>query len=93
MLGQEPNSICEYQVDIIEKYLIHVYYPKADYSHGVNDIRLLKFESKPHENLRQLRPWNGGLVEQIKRTCYQAGWICTLCYKEIILPDPKLWGW
>ena len=93
VLGQETRSICEYQIDIIEKNIIHVYYPKANYSQSLDVIRLLEFEGKPHDNLRQLPPSKGGLVEHIKRSCYQAGWICTLCYKEVQLPDPTSWGW
>ena len=44
VLGQEPQSSCEYQIDIIEKYIIHVYYPNANYSQSLDVIRLLEFE-------------------------------------------------
>ena len=29
----------------------------------------------------------------MKRASYQSGWIWSLCEKEVILPDPCLWGW
>ena len=33
------------------------------------------------------------IIQHIKRSCYQAGWVWVLSQKEITLPDPRSWGW
>ena len=77
-LGHEPGLISQHQLDILERYIVHVYYPKQYIpNNGLNEVRMLEFESNPN----------------VKRSCYQSGWIWSLCHKEVIPPDPCLWGW
>ena len=92
-LSQEPASLYEQQIDTIETYLTHVYFPKTYQSYGLNEIRRMEFESKPHDNLRVLPPSRNGLIQHIKRSCYQAGWVWVLSHKEITLPDPRKFRW
>ena len=84
----------QHQIDILERYLPHVYYPKQYVSnHDINEVRMLEFESNANVNLRHLPPPKVGLVEHLKCSSYQAGWVWTLCHKEVVLPDPVLSGW
>ena len=79
---------------MLEQFTLHIYYPKQYISNkGVNEVCMLEFESNPNVTMRHLPPSKIGLIEHVKGSCYQSGWICPLCHKEDILPDPCLWGW
>ena len=93
-LGDQPTSVTSEQTELLQQYILHVYYHKKyqpDLS--INEVRLLEFEGNEKINLRQLPPSTYGLKEHVKRASYQSGWIWSLCEKEVILPDPCLWGW
>ena len=97
-LGNQPISVTSDQIDLLQQYILHVYYPRRNYKKyqsdsNINEVRLLEFAGNEKVNLRQLPPSRLGLIEHVKRASYQSGWIWSLCEKEVLLPDPSFWGW
>ena len=70
-----------------------VYCKKKSKPGSLAELRFTEFESKAVDNLRVLPPSRPGLIEHIKRSCYQAGWLWVLSYKKVTLPIPELFGW
>ena len=81
------------QMQLIEKYVLFVYYGKTDGTHDINLTRMHEFEYSTHNNLRLLPPSRLGLKEHIKRTTYEGGWVWNQCAQNILLPDPENYGW
>ena len=49
--------------------------------------------SMPNVNLRMLVPSPSGILQYIKRTCFQAGYFLKLSEIKTNIPDPIEWGW
>ena len=88
-----PETLSFANVDIIEKYVLFVYYGNIGNSVNINEKRMNDFEHSTHSNLRLLPPSRLGRIEHIKRAAFAAGWIGYQCVKDIALPDPSEWGW
>ena len=52
-----------------------------------------KHRYSPDPKLRETILSRDGLLEHIKRSAYQAGWLWRECWLNITLPNPVLWGW
>ena len=74
-LGKEPELITDQQIDLIETFVIHVYCSKGKQPQSLAELRFMEFQTKVIEDLRMLPPSRQGLVEHVKRSCLQAGWI------------------
>ena len=92
-LSKMPADVSSYQVHILEKYLIFVYYGKVGSPIDIDIQRMRDFEYSTHNNLRLLPPSKLGLIEHIKRAAYAAGWVEYQCVENVTLPNPIGWGW
>ncbi len=89
-LGNQPKEITSSQMDKIEEF-IRVLYTVSETSLGAD--RLKKIMKSTNDDLRKLPPSREALLQHTKRSCYQAGYIWQECVSDLVLPDPKLWGW
>ena len=92
-LSNIPEYISGAHLDALEKFILFVYNPNFCESSGINYYRIREFECSTHNNLRLLPPSKIGLLEHVKRACYQGGWIWRHCITNTVLPDPEQWGW
>ena len=74
-LCNEPNCVIENHVDILEKLLLSVYFPKQMSFEGIDHNRMKAFQANPNSNLRSIPTSRNGLKERIKRSCLQSGWL------------------
>ena len=84
----------DYQIDILEYFRKKLYSPRAKkLSKSLAQERLIEFECSADNDLRRISMSRPGLLEHVKRSCYQAGYLWKECIENIELPDPTLWGW
>ena len=74
-LCNEPLSVTENQLDILEKFILFVYYPKQSKTECINIERMNAFNANPNSNLRLIPFSRNGLREHTKRACLQSGWL------------------
>ena len=92
-LCNEPLSISENQLDVLEKFILFVYFPKQTSYECINIERMNAFIASPHSNLRLIPCSRNGLREHIKRACLQSGWLWKEGEKDVVLQSPEEWGW
>ena len=89
-LGNKPNEITTNQIDVIEEYVKTLYTTPRS---SLGEIRLEKFLKSSDNDLRKLPPSKDALIQHIKRSCYQAGFLWRESVEDLDIPDPILWGW
>ena len=92
-LSNQPKEITSTQIDIIEEFLMSVYYPKSNNLESIDIERFNHFTRLSDPNLRTLPPSRNGLTEHIKRAALQAGWIWAEAVTNVEQQNPELWGW
>ena len=92
-LSNQPKEITSTQIDIIEEFLMSVYYPKSNNLESIDIERFNHFTRLSDPNLRTLPPSRNGLTEHIKRAALQAGWIWAETVTNVEQQNPELWGW
>ena len=80
-------------IDILEIFLVKVYYPKKINTNLLTDERAAHFKRQASVNIRQLPLSQPGLIEHIKRACIQGGWLWDECIANVQIPDVTEWGW
>ena len=80
-------------VDIVEKFLVKVYYSKKVNTNSWTDERAAHFKRQASVNIRQLPLSRPGLIEHIKLACIQGGWLWGECIANVQIPDVTEWGW
>ena len=91
-LSDQPTIISTDQLDVIEKFVVEVYYP---------DKKTAKLDSERKEHfmrladpkLRSLPVSRRGLLEHTRRACLQAGWLWREGKSNVATQDPTNWGW
>ena len=91
-LSNKPNKITSSQIDVLERFVQRVYYPKNMKPKGVNKERLVHFKRLADINLHAILFSRSGLIEHTKRACLQGGWLWNECLHNVSSPDPT-WGW
>ena len=91
-LCNEPNCVTENHVDILEKFLLSVYFPKQMSFEGIDHERMKAFLANPNSNLRSIPPSRNGLKEHIKRSCLQSGWLWKEGEKNVAAQNVLDWG-
>ena len=74
-LCNEPLSVTENQLNILEKFKLFVYYPKQSKTECINIERMYAFNANPNSNLRLITFSRNGLREHTKRACLQNGYL------------------
>ena len=92
-LSNQPKEITSTQIDIIEEFLMSVYYPKSNNLESIDIERFNHFTRLSDPNLRTLPPSRNGLTEHIKRAALQAGWIWAEAVANDEQQNPELWDW
>ena len=72
---------------------MYMYFGKDHKYTDINDARCTSFFKSPDPKLNHRILSRGALLEHVKRSAYQAGWLWAECLANVILPDPTLWGW
>ena len=88
-----PTEITSHHLEILEKFVINVYYSTKSSVKDLDVERMDHFSRLPNSDLRSIAPSRLGLLEHIKRTCFQAGWLWAGCRANVMLPKPGNWGW
>ena len=91
-LSNRSKAVTTYQLDIIEKYVKLVYYPSKDKYASINVERMNYFYNLPDCSLKNIPPSRLGLLEHVKRVCYQVGYCWVECKENVVLPDVEQWG-
>ena len=91
-LSNAPTEISEYQICKIENFLVSIYYP-GQKCLSIDDARLKSFLRSPAPDLRSMIISRSGLIQHIKCSALQAGWVWKGCKSNINIPDPTTWGW
>lgn len=91
-LSNMPSEVSPTQVEVIKKYLIEVCYPQEKIT-SLTELRLKYFFKSSDPKLRSLIISNDGLINHIKPSALQAGWLWKQCEHNVVCPDPTKWGW
>ena len=91
-LSNQPMAGTSEHVDILEKFLVKVYYPKKVNMNSLTDEKAAHFKRQASVNIRQLLLSRPGLIEHIKRACIQGGWLWSECIANVQIPDVTEWG-
>ena len=91
-LSNTPTEIREDQICKIEKFLVSIYYP-GQKNLSIDDARLKSFLRSPALDLGSIIISRSGLIQHIKRSVLQAGWVWKGCESNINIQDPTTWGW
>ncbi len=89
-LGNQPKEVTEVQMEKIEEFIC-LLYGASENSLGAH--RLSKFQKSTDDDLRKLPPSREALLQHVKRSCYQAGYLWQECQSDLQLPEPNEWGW
>ena len=92
-LSTQPIEVTSEQVDILEIFLVRVYYPKKVNTGSLSDERAAHFKRLASVNIRQLPLSRPGLIEHTKRACIQGGWLWGECVANMQIPPVTEWGW
>ena len=68
-LSNQPVAVTSEHVDILEKFLVKVYYSKKVLTNSLTDERAAHFKRQASVNISQLPLSRLGLIEHIKRAC------------------------
>ena len=81
-LGDEPGTIAESDVDILEMFVIKLYARSQQkvLPSSLTIMRLDNFKSSADDDLRKLPPIRSALREHSKRACFQSGYL----WKEVL---------
>ena len=74
----------------IEEFICQLY-GVSENSLGAH--RMSKFQKSTDDDLRKLPPSIEALSQHVRRSCYQAGYLWQECQSDLLLPEPKEWGW
>ena len=90
-LSQNPPSVEESDMKILEKFVV-LMYDRSSSSDDVDEARLDLFTRKqrPYESIP---PTKAALIQHAKRAAYQAGIWRKCTDTNIDPPDPADWGW
>ena len=77
-------------MDVIERHVLELYESPCM---SLASARLDKFNKVKDNDLRSLPPSMDALYQHTLRACYQAGYLWRQSVKELVIPDPKDWGW
>ena len=91
-LSNALTVIREDQISKIETFLVSIYYPGQKHL-SIDDARLKSFLRSPAPDLCSITISRSGLIQHIKRSALQAGWVWKDCESSINIPDPTTWGW
>ena len=91
-LGSRPTTILPEQVQVLESYLLEVYYPNSEAS-SLDSERERPYVRLENSNIRQLPVSVRGLTEHIKHACFQAGWLWQEAVNNSTVQNPEEWGW
>ena len=72
------------------KFIYHVY--NIDH-HSFSQVRVEQLINTPDVNMKMLAPPVAGLLQHIKRSCIQAGYLWKLCEFDMKLPNFEQFGW
>ena len=92
-LSEEPEDITSEQIDILERFVLRVYYPQKLEANSLDTERAAHFQRQAVANIRQLPLSRAGLIEHVKRACIQGGWLWRECLHNVRVPDVTKWGW
>ena len=59
----------------------------------INDVRIQSVFKSADPDLRTTILSHNGLVEHIKRSCFQAGWVWKAAEQNVDVPYPAFYGW
>ena len=71
----ELLGITENHLNILEKFVLSVYYPKWSSFKSIDHERMDALNATPNSNLRSIPFSRKGLKEHIKRAFLQSGWL------------------
>ena len=93
-LSNMPSSISLCNLNNLERFVIDIYRKKGALCQSdINDMRVKSFFKSADPNLRSIVLSRKALIEHTKRSTLQAGWMWKECEGEVILQDPRDWGW
>ena len=92
-LCNEPLRITDNYLNILEKFVLPVYYPKRSSFKSIEHERMDAFNNTPNSNLQSLPCSRKGLKEHNKRVCLQNGWLWKEGEKSVASQNPLEWAW
>lgn len=79
-------------MDVLEQFLIELYYHKSVVS-SLDMERCNHYVRLADSNIRNLPVSVRGLIEHVKRACFQAGWLWQEAVSNSSVQNPADWGW
>ena len=92
-LCNEPLRITANHLNILEKFVQSVYYPKRSSFKSIDHESMDAFNATPNSNLRLIPFSRKGLKEHTKRACLQSGWLWKEGEKNVASQDTLERGW
>ena len=90
-LSDRPEMVDENAFDTLCDFVYAAYNLTREAS--FKSRRRKQLISTPNLNLRALVPSPSGVLQHIKRSAIQAGYLWKMCELETSIPDPVEWGW
>ena len=75
-----------------KNFLVSIYYPAQKYL-SIDDARLKSFLRSPAPDLRSIIISRSDLIQHIKLSALEAGWVWKGCESNINILDPTTRGW
>ena len=92
-LSNQPASIVETTFNNLCSFVYSIYGNKYYNDLPFKTQRTNLLIETPDANLRTLVPSTSGIIQHIKRACFQAGYLWKLCDTEVSIPNPEEWDW
>ena len=80
-----PNEITKHNLLVLEKFLIYVYHGRNHKFSDINEARITSFFVSSDPNIRGTILSRNALLQHIKRSAYQSGWLWAECLANICL--------
>ena len=84
----ESLRITDNQLNILEKFVLSVYYPKRSPFKSIDHERMDAFNAPPNSNLQLIPSLWKYLKEHIQRACLQSGLLWKEDEKSVASQDP-----
>ena len=93
-LGDEAKHIDDDDINIIGRFIYMCYGLQFSPSYDTfESLRLKQLITTPNISLRSLVPSIAGIMQHVKRSSIQTGYLWQTSQRGVTIPDPTKWGW
>ena len=91
--GNSPLAISEENIRLLELFILYGCCGKDRRYTDINQARCTSFFKSSDLKLKDMILSKDALLEHMKRSAYQVGWLWRECFDNAVLPGPVVWGY